>query len=91
MDRGPLRTERTCGARQRSERAIADLARAEQSPKRFYSTSAQIRLERNANLTKCAQDTGNRDINDLIKRSILVKDAAGGRSRGYSLRMDLRD
>jgi Fic family protein len=151
----------------RIARAIADLAlaRSEQSPKRFYSMSAQIRQERNdyyeilertqkgtlditpwmewflgcldrafdgaeatlagvlrkarfweahagesfnerqrkvlnrllngfegkltsskwAKLAKCSQDTANRDINDLVKRGILTKDAAGGRSTSYSL------
>ncbi len=151
----------------RIARAIADLAlaRSELSPKRFYSMSAQIRLERKdyydileqtqkgsldvtawmqwflgcldrafdgaegtlsdvfrkakfweshsgesfnerqqkvinrlldgfegklssskwAKLTKCSQDTANRDINDLVKRGILTKDAAGGRSTSYSL------
>jgi Fic family protein len=152
----------------RIARAIADLAlaRSERSPKRFYSMSAQIRLERDdyynileqtqkgtlevtpwmrwflgcldrafdgaeatlanvlrkarfweahagesfndrqrnvvnrlldgfegkltsskwAKLAKCSQDTANRDINDLVKRSVLAKDAAGGRSTSYSLR-----
>jgi len=151
----------------RIARAIADLAlaRSEQSPKRFYSTSAQIRLERNdyyeileqtqkgtldvtawmqwflgcldrafdgaeatlsvvlrkarfweshsgesfnerqqkvvnrlldgfegkltsskwAKLAKCSQDTAHRDILDLVKRGVLEKDAAGGRSTSYSL------
>jgi Fic family protein len=151
----------------RIARAIADLAlaRSERSPKRFYSMSAQIQLERNdyyeilertqkgtlevtpwmqwflccldrafdgaevtlasvlrkarfwqvqagesfnerqrkvvnrlldgfegkltsskwAKLTKCSQDTASRDINELVKRGILAKDAAGGRSTSYSL------
>jgi Fic family protein len=152
----------------RIARAIADLAlaRSEQSPQRFYSMSAQIRLERNAyynilertqrgsldvgpwlvwflgcldralqgaegtlasvlrkarfwgeahggepfndrqrkvlnrlldgfegkltsskwaKLASCSQDTANRDINDLVTRGILAKDAAGGRSTSYSL------
>jgi len=151
----------------RIARTIADmgLARSETSPKRFYSMSAQIRLERNdyyeilertqkgtldvtpwmhwflgcldrafdgaeatlatvlrkarfwethagesfndrqrkivnrlldgfegkltsskwAKLTKCSQDTANRDINDLVRRGVLTKDAAGGRSTTYSL------
>ncbi len=151
----------------RIARAIADLAlaRSEQSPKRFYSMSAQIRLERGdyydileqtqkgslditlwmrwilgcldrafggaeatltgvlrkarfwefhagesfnerqqkivnrlldgfegkltsskwAKLTRCSQDTASRDINDLVKRGVLAKDAAGGRSTSYSL------
>ena len=38
-----------------------------------------------AKLAKCSQDTASRDIDDLIKRGILVKDAAGGRSTSYSL------
>jgi Fic family protein len=38
-----------------------------------------------ATLTKSSQDTASRDINDLLKRNILVKDAAGGRSTSYSL------
>ena len=151
----------------RIARAIADLAlaRSEQSPKRFYSMSAQIRLERGdyydileqtqkgslditawmrwflgcldrafdgaeatlagvlrkarfweshsgesfnerqqkivnrlldgfegkltsskwAKLAKCSQDTASRDINDLVKRGVLAKDSAGGRSTSYSL------
>ena len=151
----------------RIARAIADmaLARSEGSPRRFYSMSAQIRVERNtyydileatqkgdlditpwltwfldcldraiagaeetlaavlakarfwerlageafserqremlnrllsgfegkltsskwALITKTSQDTASRDIDDLIKRGILQKDAAGGRSTSYSL------
>jgi Fic family protein len=38
-----------------------------------------------AKLAKCSQDTALRDIDDLVKRGILVKDAAGGRSTSYSL------
>jgi Fic family protein len=152
----------------RIARAIADmaLARSEKSPRRFYSMSAQIRVERKsyydileatqkddlditlwlewflscldraiagaenalssvlqkarfwekhvgkqlnerqrmmlnqllsgfdgkltsskwATLTQCSQDTAIRDIDDLVKHGILVKDAAGGRSTSYSLR-----
>ena len=151
----------------RIARAIADmaLARSEQSPRRFYSMSAQIRAERKAYydilertqkgdlditawidwflgcldrafdgaeiilgsvlkkarfwethgaakisdrqrlvlnrllnglegkltsskyavLAKCSQDTASRDIDDLVKQRMLVKDAAGGRSTSYSL------
>lgn len=151
----------------RIARAVADLAlaRSEQSPSRFYSMSAQIRLERDdyykilektqkgtldvtrwmrwflgcldrafhgaeatlagvlrkarfweahagasfnnrqrkilnrlldgfegkltsskwARLAKCSQDTAGRDINDLIARGVLARDAAGGRSTSYSL------
>jgi Fic family protein len=38
-----------------------------------------------AALAKCSQDTASRDIDDLLKRNILVKNAAGGRSTNYSL------
>lgn len=38
-----------------------------------------------AKMTRCSQDTAGRDIEDLIKRHILKKDAAGGRSTSYSL------
>ncbi|WP_264601891.1 Fic family protein [Rhodobium gokarnense] len=38
-----------------------------------------------AKIEKCSQDTALRDIDDLIRRNILVKDAAGGRSTSYSL------
>jgi Fic family protein len=38
-----------------------------------------------ATLEKCSQDTASRDIDDLIKRGVLVRDAGGGRSTSYSL------
>jgi Fic family protein len=38
-----------------------------------------------AKLTKCSQDTALRDIEDLIKKGILAKDAPAGRSTSYSL------
>lgn len=36
-------------------------------------------------IAKCSQDTAGRDIDGLIKRGILTKDDAGGRSTSYSL------
>ena len=151
----------------RMDRAIADmaLARSEKSTQRFYSMSAQIRLERSvyyevlertqqggleitpwlewflgcldraiegaeqiltgifhkarfweshakkpfnerqrmilnrlfdgfdgkltsskwAKLAKCSQDTASRDIDDLVKRGVLVKEPGGGRSTSYAL------
>jgi Fic family protein len=39
-------------------------------------------------LAKCSQDTALRDIDDLMARGVLAKDAAGGRSTSYSLVMD---
>ncbi|MGD0797750.1 MAG: Fic family protein [Acidobacteriaceae bacterium] len=44
-----------------------------------------------AKLTKCSQDTALRDIEDLVRKKVLKKDAAGGRSTSYSLRETPRD
>jgi Fic family protein len=38
-----------------------------------------------AKLVKSSQDTALRDIDDLLQRGVLTKDAAGGRSTSYSL------
>jgi Fic family protein len=38
-----------------------------------------------AKIAKCSQDTALRDIDDLVNRGILTKDAGGGRSTSYSL------
>lgn len=38
-----------------------------------------------AAMTKTSSDTALRDINDLVRKGILEKDSAGGRSAGYSL------
>jgi Fic family protein len=38
-----------------------------------------------AKIEKCSGDTALRDIDDLVKRDVLVRDAAGGRSTSYSL------
>ncbi len=38
-----------------------------------------------AKIAKCSQDTAGRDIQDLIKKGILKKEAAGGRSTSYAL------
>lgn len=38
-----------------------------------------------AKITQSSQDTASRDINDLMARGMLVKNAAGGRSTSYSL------
>jgi Fic family protein len=38
-----------------------------------------------AKLAKCSPDTALRDIDNLVDRDILVRDAAGGRSTSYSL------
>lgn len=38
-----------------------------------------------AAIAKCSQDTALRDIQQLVERGVLVRDAAGGRSTSYSL------
>ena len=38
-----------------------------------------------AKLAKCSPDTALRDIDDLLQRGILIKEAAGGRSTSYTL------
>ena len=38
-----------------------------------------------AKLAKCSQDTALRDIGDLLKRNILIKEKGGGRSTSYTL------
>lgn len=38
-----------------------------------------------AKLAKCSQDTASRDIDDLVKRGVLVKEPGGGRSTSYAL------
>lgn len=45
----------------------------------------KLRSSKWAALTKTSNDTALRDIEDLAKRGILVKDAAGGRSTSYSV------
>ncbi|HKK64173.1 MAG TPA: hypothetical protein VJ951_16525 [Bacteroidales bacterium] len=39
-----------------------------------------------AKIAKCSKDTAVRDINDLINKYILQKEAAGGRSTNYELK-----
>ncbi|MGD0940539.1 MAG: Fic family protein [Terracidiphilus sp.] len=38
-----------------------------------------------AKLAKCSQDTALRDIEDMVRKGVLKKDGAGGRSTSYSL------
>jgi Fic family protein len=38
-----------------------------------------------AKLAECSQDTALRDIEDLVRKGVLMKDPAGGRSTSYSL------
>ncbi|MDP2160066.1 MAG: hypothetical protein Q8K02_06265 [Flavobacterium sp.] len=40
-----------------------------------------------AKIAKCSADTALRDIQDLIKKGILRKETAGGRSTNYELNL----
>ncbi len=40
-----------------------------------------------AKMCKCSQDTAGRDINDLLKKDVLVKSEEGGRSTSYQLNL----
>jgi Fic family protein len=51
----------------------------------FNGFDGKLTSSKWAKLAKCSQDTALRDIDDLLKRSILVKDTGGGRSTSYSL------
>ena len=53
--------------------------------KLFYGFEGKLTSTQWAKLTQCSQDTATRDINDLVSRGILLKDAAGGRSTHYSV------
>ncbi len=41
-----------------------------------------------AKIAKCSKDSAVRDINDLIKKDVLQKEDAGGRSTSYELKIE---
>ncbi|MGY3572895.1 hypothetical protein [Bradyrhizobium sp. USDA 4504] len=51
----------------------------------FEGFEGKLNSSKWAKLTKVSQDTALRDIEDLVAKGILAKDAAGGRSTSYSL------
>lgn len=54
--------------------------------KLFDGFDGKLTSSKWAKITKCSQDTASRDISELIKKGILRKDPAGGRSTSYSLK-----
>ncbi len=46
---------------------------------------AKLTSSKWAALGSCSQDSASRDIDDLVKREILIKNSGGGRSTSYSL------
>jgi Fic family protein len=51
----------------------------------FDGMAGKLTSSKWAKLAKCSQDTALRDIDDFLRRGILTKDPAGGRSTSYSL------
>ena len=54
--------------------------------KLFDGFQGKLTSSKWAKITKCSHDTALRDILDLIRQGVLVKDPAGGRSTSYSLK-----
>jgi len=61
------------------------------SPKSKGGAEGKLTSSKWAVIAKCSQDTASRDIDDLLRRHILVKDPAGGRSTSYSLVASVAD
>lgn len=51
----------------------------------FEGFEGKLSSSKWAAMGKCSQDTASRDIVDLVKRNILVKEPGGGRSTSYAL------
>ena len=51
----------------------------------FDGFEGKLNTSKWAQLAKSSQDTALRDIDDLVEKGVLAKDAAGGRSTSYSL------
>jgi len=51
----------------------------------FEGFEGKLTSSKWAQLTKSSQDTALRDIDDLVTKGALAKDAGGGRSTSYSL------
>jgi len=53
--------------------------------KLFSDFEGKLTSSKWAKMNKCSQDTAGRDINDLMDKGILLKEAGGGRSTSYTL------
>jgi len=51
----------------------------------FNGLEGKLTSSKWATLAKCSQDTALRDIADLVKRGVLIKEPGGGRSTSYAL------
>ncbi len=54
--------------------------------KLFDGFEGKLTTSKWAKITKCSQDTALRDILDLVKKTVLMRDSAGGRSTNYLLK-----
>jgi Fic family protein len=50
-----------------------------------YDWEGYLNTSKYAKLAKCSSDTALRDINELLKRGVLIKNKGGGRSTSYRL------
>lgn len=53
--------------------------------KRMNGFEGKLTSSKWAKIAKCSKDSAVRDINDLIDKGILQKEAAGGKSTNYEL------
>ena len=53
--------------------------------KLFSDFEGKLTSSKWAKLNKCSQNTAGRDINDLMDKGILLKEAGGGRSTSLTL------
>jgi Fic family protein len=93
LDRAFHRAESTLGNVQRKARFWEDHLRDGLNDRQgliinrlFDGFEGKLTSSKWAKIAKCSQDTASRDINDLLRKKILVKDPAGGRSTSYSLK-----
>ncbi|MCC6460725.1 MAG: Fic family protein [Saprospiraceae bacterium] len=56
----------------------------------FDGFEGKLNTSKWANIAKCSADTALRDIQDLVDKGVLRKDAAGGRSTSYELTADAK-
>lgn len=54
----------------------------------FCGFKGKLNTSKWAKMAKCSADTALRDIQDLVQKGMLKKDAAGGRSTSYELNLD---
>jgi Fic family protein len=57
----------------------------------FNGLAGKLTSSKWAQLAKCSQDTALRDIDDLVARAVLSRDAPGGRSTSYAALRNLRE